>query len=186
MTKITKKQIADIKDASDMLKALGYNSPPFDPFQISNDIGIEVDQSVTTDTISRSGSISKIGEKVNIWVNPFDPEVRQRFTVAHELGHYINGDLNHQNNIVDTPKTLYRTDGHSNPCEVDANKFAAQLLMPKEHIYKQAQQIIEESENESISAEVFIDKMAMIFKVSKPAMLYRLKGFGIISSNYQL
>ena len=186
MTKMTKEQIADINSAADLLDKLGYDNPPFNPFQIALDLGIEVDQSVTTDTINRSGSICVVEGKPHIWVNPFDPEVRQRFTAAHELGHYINGDLDSNSSIVDTPDTLYRTDGCSNTCEVKANKFAAQLLMPKKHIYKQAQKIIDQSANKSISAEAFIDKMAKVFNVSKPAMLYRLKGFGVISSNYQM
>lgn len=184
MTKMTKEQIADVSSAADLLKELDYNTPPFNPFQIAQDLGIEVDQSVTTDTISRSGSICIVDSKPRIWVNPFDPDVRQRFTAAHELGHYINGDLESNSSIVDTPDTLYRTDGHSNPCEVRANKFAAELLMPKSHIYEQARKIIDQSENQSICAEIFIDKMARLFNVSKPAMLYRLKGFGIISSSY--
>lgn len=185
MTRMTKPQIDDINNASELLEALGYNTPPFDPFQIAKDLGIEVDQSVTTETISRSGSICILDDKARIWVNPFDPDVRQRFTAAHELGHYVNGDLKSNSSIVDTPDTLYRTDGHSNPCEVKANKFAAQLLMPKKHIYDKAKEIIDQSGG-SVDAGDFIRRMAQFFDVSKPAMLYRLKGFGIISPSYQL
>lgn len=183
MTKMTKEQIENINSAAELLDNLGYNTPPFNPFQIAEELGIEIDQSVTTETISRSGSICIINGKPRIWVNPFDPDVRQRFTAAHELGHYVNGDLKSNSNIVDTPDTLYRTDGHSNPCEVKANKFAAQLLMPKKHIYDKAKELINQSGG-SVDSGDFIREMAQIFGVSKPTMLYRLKGFGIVSSSY--
>jgi hypothetical protein len=43
--------------------------------------------------------------------------------------------------------------------------------MPKEHIYEQAKNVIEQSEDKSIQANIFMDKMANLFNVSKSAIL---------------
>ncbi len=180
MTTITKDDLKKIYDDSVVLDGFGY-SIPIDPFKIAKDLGIKITESITVATIKRSGSIRKNSDGVvEIWVNPFDADVRRRFTAAHELGHYINGDLKENNSIEDYPNTLYRTDGNSNPQEISANRFAAQLLMPKKHIYKEGNIIIQSSEKKSVPAEIFIDKMAKRFNVSKATMTYRLKGFGII------
>ena len=56
-----------------------------------------------------------------IYVNNNDPSTRQRFTIAHEIGHiFIEGEQEH----VD-----YRTDSNSEK-ELMMNAFAAELLMP--------------------------------------------------------
>ncbi len=180
MTKITKDDLKKIYDDSIVLDGFGY-SIPIDPFQIASDLGIKVTDSITRATIKRSGSISRNDDgTVEIWVNIFDANVRRRFTVAHELGHYVNDDLKENNSIEDYPHTLYRTDGDSSLQERKANEFAAKLLMPQKHIYKQGDAIVQSSEKKSVPAEIFIDKMAKIFNVSKGTMTYRLKKIGIV------
>ena len=63
---------------------------------------------------------------VVLWVNGRQPAVRQRFTLAHELGHLRCG---HDGSIqVDTFRTLSGKDTDSR--EVQANAFAAELLVP--------------------------------------------------------
>ncbi len=182
MDKITKNDLRELimHDDSDVLDRFKY-TVPIDPFRIASDLGIKVTDSITRATIKRSGSISKNSDgTVEIWVNPFDADIRRRFTAAHELGHYVNGDLKENNSIEDYPHTLYRTDGDSSQQEQDANEFAAKLLMPKNHIYTIGRKIIAESEDKPIASKVFIDKMARIFNVSKGTMTYRLKKMGIV------
>ncbi len=181
MARLTNDQLKSIQYGGDLLRMLGYELPPFDVFQIAKDLDIEVDENLTRETLSRSGSISRNDDgTVTIWVNTLDAEVRKRFTIAHEIGHYINGDLKANNTIEDYPNMLYRTNGNSNPQEIAANKFAAQLLMPKAQIYDYGNKIIAESKDEPIVADAFINKMAKIFDVSKATMTYRLEYFGII------
>ncbi len=175
MAKITKNDLKTIYDNSVVLDRFKYTIP-IDPFKIAEDLDIKIDNSMTTEMIKRSGSISKDGDTITIWVNRFDADVRRRFTAAHELGHYVNGDLN----MEDDPYTLYRTEGVSNPKEDKANEFAAKLLMPKNRIYAEGRNVIAESEDDPISSKVFIDKMARIFNVSKATMLYRLKDLKIV------
>ena len=73
-------------------------------------------------------------------VNKTDPRNRQRFTIAHELGHFVY----HRDRLGDgvNDNRAYRTDRsaeHYNPNigpaqETEANRFAASLLMPWELI----------------------------------------------------
>jgi Zn-dependent peptidase ImmA (M78 family) len=86
-----------------------------------------------------SGAIKKIGpDKFMIGVNAEHSTTRQRFTIAHEIGHFVL----HRHLIGDgiTDNIAYRSDGDNpNPNigareETEANKFAANLLMPAESI----------------------------------------------------
>jgi Zn-dependent peptidase ImmA (M78 family) len=59
-----------------------------------------------------------------VLLHGLDPAVRLRFTLAHELGHH---ELGH-GAAVDTAATLYGGGGDAR--EVQANAFAAELLLP--------------------------------------------------------
>ena len=63
-----------------------------------------------------------------IFVDQDEPAVRQRFTAAHELGHFVlhKEAVGHKNE----DNYLLRSEGMSNRQEAEANKFAATLLMP--------------------------------------------------------
>lgn len=63
-----------------------------------------------------------------IQINKFEPEYRQRFTTAHELGHIL---LGHQGVSYRTSDVTKYKDTIKRMNEVAANKFAAELTMPK-------------------------------------------------------
>lgn len=171
----------------DLHDKLGINSPPYNPFTIAKSLGLEVDQTLDFDNINLSGLISNNNGKIYIWINPLDSDARQRFTLAHELGHYVNDILtaNGPTKITDTPDTLYRN-GRSNLCETTANKFAAKLLMPKDDIIGKAKELIDAAPNKTMPTSAFVSKMASIFEVSKGAMLVRLKTLGLVSEGVQI
>lgn len=89
----------------------------------------------------------------------------QRFTLAHELGHYA---LSHGEKY-DNQITLYRN-GTSDPDEIEANAFSAELLMPKAVI---RHLVFKENITD-------ISKLAQELFVSEQAMMYRLKNLGLI------
>jgi hypothetical protein len=62
-----------------------------------------------------------------IKVSRHDSSARQRFTVAHEIGHYLLHREQIGNGIVDD--ALYRS-GLSDRREAEANRIAADILMP--------------------------------------------------------
>jgi Zn-dependent peptidase ImmA (M78 family) len=65
-------------------------------------------------------------DRTVLWVNGTQVRARQRFTLAHELGHARCG---HDGRMpVETIATL--NGGTTSPYEVEANAFAAELLVP--------------------------------------------------------
>ncbi len=78
-----------------------------------------------------SGQITKEDDKYIIRVNRNEARERQRFTIAHELAHYL---LHRQ--VIDqfrdgiTDNVLYRS-GAPERVEYEANKLAADLVMPR-------------------------------------------------------
>lgn len=72
-------------------------------------------------------------EEPKIIVNKTSPEARQRFTVAHELGHILipwHGGIS-----VDAfEATLAGGEPVGSDDETEANKFAAELLLPSKHV----------------------------------------------------
>lgn len=98
-----------------------------------------------------------------ITYNPTELPVRQRFTIAHELAHFV---LNHGARDRDTPDNF--TMAVHDQKEVAANKFAVCLLIPKSFVDAIVQ----------VNMVRSIPKLAKIFGVSKVAMSYRLKELG--------
>lgn len=100
-----------------------------------------------------------------IKVNRNDSARRQRFTVAHEVGHY----LLHRDQIGDgiTDDVLYRS-GLSDRREAQANRMAADLLMP--------QQLVDEwlDRARTLKVDNVVSFLADKFNVSEAAMKIRL------------
>src|SRR4051812_44501345 len=96
----------------------------------------------------------------SIIVRESDPYVRKRFTVAHEVGHFVL----HRNQIGEslTDDELYRS-GLSTHQEARANRFAADILMPKDLIVRTISRL---GGNPQV--------LASEFKVSEAAMRIRL------------
>jgi len=110
-------QMFSVKDApvdvERIAKLLGFKVVPFDfPDSMSAVIRIE-------------GSSKVIG------VNKNHAVVRQRFSIGHELGHYLSGHENftHEKKIVVEPDKKY-LDPHYRQ-EQEADEFSAELLMPE-------------------------------------------------------
>jgi Zn-dependent peptidase ImmA (M78 family) len=73
-----------------------------------------------------AGALWREGGSAMIWINGRQAVERQRFTVAHELGHLY---CRHDDTTVDTAATLSAAE--RDPREVQANAFAAELLAPR-------------------------------------------------------
>jgi len=112
-----------------------------------------------------SGTIVNQGNFTVIGVNPKNSKNRQRFTIAHELGHFILG-----HRIEDTLKEelLNRPIDH----EREADGFAAELLMPKDFLKK---------DFEEKNIELTIASLAKKYEVSEQAMSIRLLNTGLIN-----
>ncbi len=129
-----------VRDAERLLRTmwvLGADEPPLpiDPVYLAQQLGIEV---FRTDLEQGVGGllVKRVGEDPEIHVNASDSRNRQRFTCAHELGHYIDraGMDDEAWEFVDRRDAL--ASKGTNPRERYANAFAANLLMPAALIRK--------------------------------------------------
>ncbi len=94
-------------------------------------------------------------------VNRFEPKERQRFTIAHEIAHFLLHRDRISNGVVDS--VLYRSKLTSK-AEAEANRLAADILMPR----KQIQNAVAKGLVSSGPRQV--DELAQLFDVSKQAM----------------
>jgi Zn-dependent peptidase ImmA (M78 family)/transcriptional regulator with XRE-family HTH domain len=92
---------------------------------------------------------------------------RQRYTIAHELGHLMAGD---QGDIVDENINYSRT-----PAETRANAFAAAFLMPAGALRAAT------GEHSTPTEELIADLLAR-YRVSLDALAFRLHNLGIIDA----
>lgn len=99
-----------------------------------------------------------------VYINSDDSINKQKFTLAHEIAHFVlHRDLI-DNGIIDD--TMYRSDlgGYY---EVQANQLAADIIMPIRLVKR------------AIQEESDAKQLAKLFEVSEQAMKIRLKGMGI-------
>ena len=136
------------------------NTAPVEVEEICNQIGLYIKREDLDWDIS--GKITKIQntERYCISVNSLHVLTRQRFTIAHELGHY----LLHRSHIGDgiIEDSLYRSESISSWKDVEANKFVVKLLMPIELVLA----VGEDNPN--------LSDMASALKVSLAALHIRL------------
>ena len=176
---------------SELLELAGIAEPPVDLNKLVDALGISVSRNFDFEKAGLSGKISWSDDRstADVWVNPLDSSRRQRFTLSHELGHLFqhmlpeHSDMEAAEEFSDKPRYFHR-DGSISSNEREANRFAAQLLMPRAFVKQWAQKIAKEYRQPngkiSLSKDEFIDKLADTFQVSKQAMEYRLKNLGII------
>lgn len=130
---------------------------PVDPtkFAVASGISVKYDKGLSD--AGRSGYSDP--EIRTIFINPTEPARRQRFTVAHELGHCLLG-----HGCRDRKKgTLMSYE----PDEAAANQFAAELLMPENAI-------------RYFAAQKNLQDLMEIFDVSQSAIYFRLKNLRLI------
>jgi Zn-dependent peptidase ImmA (M78 family) len=114
------------------LRDLNLQGLPIDPFEVAarKDILCQENDSLGSGI---SGCMMKVGDNFGIlYSSRFASEGFQRFTVAHELGHYfMDGHVSH---LFANGETLHRSQSgflSSDTFEREADAFAAGLLMPK-------------------------------------------------------
>lgn len=115
-----------------------------------------------------------------IGVNSSNPKARQRFTIAHELGHltlHEGHDL-----ILERLVRLNFRDATSSTAsdeeEIEANQFAAELLMPRAMVQRNLAVLLQ---GRPLSDLELVRRLARRFEVSQQAMEYRLAGIGVLT-----
>lgn len=148
-------------DAERILADIWNGEPPVDPELIAEAFGIKVDRVRFKGDIS-GALVKEIGRDPSILLNKVDSENRQRFTLAHELGHFVRREDQHDAyEYVDMRNSLSATGFDEE--ERYANQFAACLLMPE--------RLVNEYQEEGLTEA----QMALRFAVSRDAMTYRIR-----------
>jgi Zn-dependent peptidase ImmA (M78 family) len=130
-----------------------------------------------------AGILFREGNRIIIGVNESHPPTRRRFTIAHELGHL---ELHSQSKIhidknFQSPVRL-RDEVSSlavDPDEIEANTFAAELLMPTSMLEQDFHDLVSNWAFDYEDDE-FIRELANRYKVSSQAMTFRLVNLGFI------
>lgn len=148
-----------IQLARDVLKALRIKEPPVDlPAVIKHLSGV---RNITIELLPYSlpdkvsGAHARKGQRHIITYNRNHHPRRQRFTIAHELGHLLLEHLDVQSNEEDLPSR--------NPEETAANAFAAELLAPLAFLRKDFQKGVRD-----------VKVLASKYQVSEEMMWWRI------------
>lgn len=125
--------LAEATHATDQIFRRHQTAAPVDVLGIARDLGIAVFQSEELGGPNLSGKLfrdTKHGGRSgwSIIVKASDPLVRQRFTIAHEIAHFVLHKDKIRNGVL-TDDEFYRS-GLSSLEETQANRMAADILMP--------------------------------------------------------
>jgi Zn-dependent peptidase ImmA (M78 family) len=152
---------------------------PYDPFRVVELLKGEIIH--TIENMSIDAAIKKDGERsFIIHLNPYKSHTRERFTLAHELGHlflHMGFLLNKElwNSIPEgqfQDSAYYRIDGNYTQEEHEANEFAAAFLMPKDEFIFVSKQHLNNN-------QYTISPIARHFEVSEISVINRGKWLGI-------
>lgn len=164
------------RTAQELLQRHGQAHAPIDVETIAHREGLRVvRRALETNT---SGVLVRNGDAVVLGVNSSNHPLRQRFTIAHELGHY----LLHEGRplLVDSTVRINKRDNLSstatNSEEIQANAFAANLLMPSDMVFA----AVAASPAPLLrNPEQLAVHLARQFDVSEQAMSFRLHNLAI-------
>lgn len=153
------------KKAEAIIKLAGIKEIPVDIRKIADALKIKVVEYPFPEKLS--GKVTVVNGQMIIGVNKNHPEVRQRYTIAHEIGHFVNGHQHYQKTYVEDDKRFFDPHFHQ---EKEADIFAGELLMPKSFL---------EDDVRNIGTD--IQELAKKYNVSVQAMTIRLTSSGLLN-----
>ena len=161
--------------ANEVLEKAGFFEVPLPVDLVARRLGLRVEPTDLGDDIS--GLLVIDNGKGTIGYNASHPRVRQRFSIAHELGHF----LLHRNDLqlfIDKRYAIAFRDKRSSSGEYrrerEANAFAAALLMPESLMRREIRK-----HDFDLGDEATLDALAEAFDVSVQAMAYRLANLNL-------
>ncbi|TAK58118.1 ImmA/IrrE family metallo-endopeptidase [Patescibacteria group bacterium] len=146
----------------EILNKLNIKNIPVQVDEIASKLQIKISRAPSKDF---SGLLIRKDGHALIGINDNEAPVRQRFTIAHELGHFFlhprkDTFVDYRDNKKDVMRTAV---------EKQANMFAAALLMPRTLLEKDFRALIKKGFGEDELA-ILADK----YQVSEDAMKFRL------------
>ncbi len=168
----TRSRYESVADTADRVRAASKVSEPPVPIEaLVGSCGIEVRFTPLDELAGALLLPSASGRPYGILVNSDQPRERERFTIAHELGHLLLGhpDLRGEGAFVDYIGRRFM------PVEVQADMFAAELLVPAAMLRQRLAKI---APDEPVEFGVY--RLAAEFLVSFQAMTARLDKLGVL------
>lgn len=162
------------REATRLLESLKVRSAPIDVNGIAANVGLKIVYEDFTDDIS--GLLITRDSTGVIGVHSKHALVRQRFTIAHEIGHFVlrhHSESGEHVHIDEGWKVSARNERSAKGVdvhEIEANRFAAYLLMPEALLKARVAAFRRTTLSESDVLE-----LAKEFKVSEQAMTLRLR-----------
>jgi Zn-dependent peptidase ImmA (M78 family) len=167
------------QQTTELLSQLNMLSTPIDVEGVGHKLGAKVVYGDLEDDIS--GFLLRENGAVTIAVNELHHPNRQRFTIAHQCGHlYLHADRGDRLWVDKTYSTLRYSDTGSSEgdqlAEIQANQFAAGLLMPE---------VLMKTQLTDELSDVDIFRLALRFQVSEQSMILRLVAIGMVAAAQQ-
>ena len=159
-----------------LLQEQNIQAPPIPVDEVARTLGAQIRYSPLEGELS--GMTFREKNRVVVGVNSLHHPNRQRFTIAHEIGHMLlhKGKEIH----IDRAFLVSLRDAVSSQAvdqeEIDANRFAAELLMPRHMLIEDLKEREIDYENEKD-----LRPIAAKYRVSLQALTFRLINFGLIS-----
>lgn len=176
------KRVAVDRIVSALLEKAGLGVPPVDVEKIAQLLNLEIVKNPYKGKADFSGVLIRDIHKNIIGVNSNHHEHRQRFTIAHEIGHFLlhEGkqvfvDNNSKFNFRNTNSRL-----GTDLSEIEANTFASLLLIPETFLSRDLAShhinLSEQGDVKKISEEIeqLAVRLSEKYKVSPVSMLWRL------------
>jgi Zn-dependent peptidase ImmA (M78 family) len=163
------------EEATKLLQHYQITIPPVPVERIAEQQGAQVirQRSESPD----SGFALRMDGRWIIGVNTQTSRLRQRFSIAHELGHLL---LHEEQLIVSTVQVHLRSHVSSlgtDAQEIEANQFAAELLMPRKFVLDS---VATQMSQKPLTRDELVHTLAREFDVSTDAMGYRLVNLGVL------
>ncbi|WP_336969237.1 ImmA/IrrE family metallo-endopeptidase [Brevundimonas aurantiaca] len=142
------------------------NEVPVRVGALAEELGLRVFRSVLPPNVS--GMIKPSDDEQGVYdirINKFESPERQRFTLAHEIAHFLLHKTDIRAGVIDN--IMYRSQLTSRK-EAEANRMAADIVMPSAAVsaaLKRAGGVVNDDT---------VDRLAAQFRVSVPAMKIRL------------
>jgi Zn-dependent peptidase ImmA (M78 family) len=146
--------------------------------QILRNLGAEVERDARLPA-GISGQIKRVGDTFKVSSSNAEHYFRQRFTLAHELGHLVlHRSLIGEGVDDDTKYRSTDTTFYNSNIDIDherqANSFAASLLMPEDLLLKEIEG------HEAAGRRPSLHDLYVKFQVSASAMTWRIQHLRLI------
>jgi Zn-dependent peptidase ImmA (M78 family) len=168
------------RQAELLITTLGITEAPVNVEEVAKHLGLRVISMELEDDVS--GVLITKPQMSCIVIRKNDVVQRQRFSIAHEIGHFVlrhqfeSGEHVHVDRGFRVSRRDKRSSSGTDAKEIEANQFAAALLMPSWIVMNNIKAIGSNDLNDE-----HVTNLAQKFKVSEQAMTIRLSVLGSFS-----